>query len=208
MESEDTIELYDSGSTHHLSPYHNHFVSFHTTPPRSFDAANQQSFSATRVGDMLVEVPNGADMSTIRLIEVLYAPEIGYTLISIGRIDNAGSTVTFGGGCCTITTVSGTVIGKIPKSPKGLYHVEHAAETGSANVAEQKCTILELHCCMGHMLRSLYFAPILFAMPRDRTPNLATITVITDHYTPYPMQHHWSRLSHSLMAVHLMFTSC
>ncbi|KAF8546405.1 hypothetical protein OG21DRAFT_1427090, partial [Imleria badia] len=61
------VELYDSGSTHHLSPYRKHFVSFRTTPPRSFDAANQQSFSATGVGDMLVEVPNGVDVSTIRL---------------------------------------------------------------------------------------------------------------------------------------------
>ena len=151
VESEDTVELYDSGSTHHLSPYRNHFVLFRTTPPRSFDTANQQSFSATGVGDMLVEVPNGADMSTIHLTKVLYAPEIGYTLISIGYIDDAGCTVTFGGGCCTITTGSGTVIRKILKSPKGLYRIEHAAETGSTNAAERKLNILELHRCMGHI---------------------------------------------------------
>ena len=56
------------------------------------------------------------------------------------------------------------------------------------------------------LLCSLYFAPILFAIPGDRTPNLTTITVTTNHYTPYPMQCHRSRLSHSLMAVRLMFT--
>ena len=39
------------------------------------------------------------------------------------------------------------------------------------------------------VLRSLYFAPIIFAIPRDRTPNLTRITVTTNHYTPYPMQH-------------------
>ena len=50
--------------------------------------------------------------------------------------------------------------------------------------------------------------PYIIAIPGDRTPNLTTITVTTNHYTPYPMQCHWSRLSHSLMAVHLMFTSC
>ncbi|KAF8432018.1 hypothetical protein L210DRAFT_786501, partial [Boletus edulis BED1] len=84
VESEATVELYNSGSTHHLSPYRNHFVSFHTTPPRNFDTANQQSFSATGVGDMQVEVLNGADVSTICLTKVLYAPDIGYTLVSIG----------------------------------------------------------------------------------------------------------------------------
>ena len=57
-----------------------------------------------------------------------------------------------------------------------------------------------------HVLRSLYFTPILFAILGDRTPNLTTITVTTNHYTPYSMQRHWSRLSHSLMAVRLMFT--
>ena len=61
------------------------------------------------------------------------------------------------------------------------------------------------HLCV---LRSLYFTPILFAIPRDRTPNLTTITVTTNHYTPYPMQRHQSRLLHSLMAVRLMFASC
>ena len=57
------------------------------------------------------------------------------------------------------------------------------------------------------VLRSLYFAPILFAIPGDQTPNLTTILITTNHYTPYPKYHSWSRLSHSLMAVHLMFTS-
>ena len=54
------------------------------------------------------------------------------------------------------------------------------------------------------LLRSLYFAPILFAIPRNRTPNLTMIPITTDRYTPYPP---WSRLSHSLRAVHLIFTS-
>ena len=57
------------------------------------------------------------------------------------------------------------------------------------------------------VLCSLYFAPILFAIPGDRTPNLTTITVAINCYTPYPMQHHRSGLSHSLMAVRLMTTS-
>ena len=56
------------------------------------------------------------------------------------------------------------------------------------------------------LLRSLYFAPILFAIPGNRTPNLTTIPITTDRYTPYPKYRPWSRLSHSLRVVHLMFT--
>ena len=65
---------------------------------------------------------------------------------------------------------------------------------------------LIVFCCS--MLHSLYFAPILFAISRDRTPNLTTVTVTTNYYTPYPIRRPWSRLSHSLMAVSLMSTSC
>ena len=59
----------------------------------------------------------------------------------------------------------------------------------------------------GVVLCSFYFAPILFAILGDQTPNLTTILITTDHYTPYLKYHPWPRLSHSLMAVHLMFTS-
>ncbi|KAG6327756.1 hypothetical protein ID866_11333 [Astraeus odoratus] len=90
------VELYDSGITHHLSPYCDCFASFKPILPKGFDAVNQQSFSAMGIGDMLVEVPNGTDVSTIRLTEVLYSPEIGYTLVSIGRIDDTGCITTFG----------------------------------------------------------------------------------------------------------------
>ena len=58
------------------------------------------------------------------------------------------------------------------------------------------------------VLRSLHFAPIIFAKPGDRTHNLTMILITTDHYTPYPKYRPWPRLSHSLMAVHLMFISC
>ena len=59
----------------------------------------------------------------------------------------------------------------------------------------------------GVVLHSYYFAPILFAVLGDRTPNLTMILITTDHYTPYPKYRPWPRLLHSLMAVRLMFTS-
>ena len=55
----------------------------------------------------------------------------------------------------------------------------------------------------GVVLCSLYFIPKIFAIFGDRTPNLTTILITTDHYTPYPKYRPWARLSHSLMAVHL-----
>ena len=57
------------------------------------------------------------------------------------------------------------------------------------------------------MLRSLYFASIIFVKPGNQTPNLTTILITTNYYTPYPKYCPWARLSHSLMAVCLMFIS-
>ncbi|TFK77814.1 hypothetical protein K466DRAFT_440105, partial [Polyporus arcularius HHB13444] len=51
-------DLYDSGATHHMSPYRSEFVTFTETPARPLSAANQQQFHAQGVGEMIIPVPN------------------------------------------------------------------------------------------------------------------------------------------------------
>ncbi|KAI0060481.1 hypothetical protein BV25DRAFT_1783082, partial [Artomyces pyxidatus] len=51
-------ELYDSGTTRHISPYRDDFEDFHTIQPKNFNAANKQSFAATGTGSLVVELPN------------------------------------------------------------------------------------------------------------------------------------------------------
>ncbi|OAX31640.1 hypothetical protein K503DRAFT_660552, partial [Rhizopogon vinicolor AM-OR11-026] len=53
------IELYDSGSTRHISPYKERFETLSDIPPKPFTAANKQTFNAVAVGEMVIEVPNG-----------------------------------------------------------------------------------------------------------------------------------------------------
>ena len=77
-------ELYDSGCTCHISSYHEDFESFTEIPSMSFSAANKQKFSASGKGKMVINVPNGVEVSQLQLMEVLYSPEVGYTLVSIG----------------------------------------------------------------------------------------------------------------------------
>jgi len=59
VESNGTAELYNSGCTNHISPYRNQFEKFEQTPPRSFKAANKQTFSTIGKGDLVINVPNG-----------------------------------------------------------------------------------------------------------------------------------------------------
>ncbi|KDQ59218.1 hypothetical protein JAAARDRAFT_84670, partial [Jaapia argillacea MUCL 33604] len=53
------VELFDSGATRHMSPYHKKFILYQEVGPMPISAANQQSFSVIGVGDMVIEIPNG-----------------------------------------------------------------------------------------------------------------------------------------------------
>lgn len=81
-------ELYDSGCTQHISPYLGDFDNFVEIPPKPFRA-------------------DGTDFTQLRLVEVLYSPEVGYTLISIGKLDDHGFSTTFGGGKCVLQAPDG-----------------------------------------------------------------------------------------------------
>ena len=68
----------------------------------SFSAANKQKFSASGKGKMVINIPNGVKILQMQLTEVLYSPEVGYTLVSISRLDEKGFSATFGDGKCII----------------------------------------------------------------------------------------------------------
>ncbi|KAG2119814.1 uncharacterized protein F5147DRAFT_527379, partial [Suillus discolor] len=51
------IKLYDSGSTRHISPYHDQFETLFDISPKHFAAANKQHFSATGIGELVIKVP-------------------------------------------------------------------------------------------------------------------------------------------------------
>ena len=137
------VELYDSGTTRHISPYRKHFKNLVDIPDQFFTAANRQKFVATGVGDMIVEVPNRYDVSKLHLTKVLFSLEVGYTLVSIGCLDELGLSTTFAEGFCTIKGSDGETIGRILCTSKGLYHVVHEHET--ANAAAETVTVMELH---------------------------------------------------------------
>ncbi len=67
-------------------------------------------------GELIVEVPNGSESTSLHLEGAFYAPEVGYTLVSMGQLDKAGFFTTIGGGECVITDPDGNQIGSIPKT--------------------------------------------------------------------------------------------
>jgi Pol polyprotein, beta-barrel domain len=74
------VKVYDSGCTTHITPYRDAVQNFVKISPRMFQAANKHSFRAVGMGEMTIDVPNNIDILKLRLMEVLYSPEVNYTL--------------------------------------------------------------------------------------------------------------------------------
>ena len=81
-------ELHDSGCTKHISPNWDDLIDFTDIPPKSFCAANKQNFSTTGTGNLIVDLPNGKEKLKLELANVQYSPEVAYTLVSVGYLDD------------------------------------------------------------------------------------------------------------------------
>ncbi len=110
---------------------------------------NQQTFSTVGKGDLIVEIPDDSGFAKLRLIDVLYLPNVGYTLVSIGQLDDDGFTATFGKKKCVIYGLDGEKVGEVARTERRVYQIKH--EEDLANVAEEFLTLDKFHRRMGHI---------------------------------------------------------
>ncbi|KAF8644347.1 hypothetical protein AX14_009429 [Amanita brunnescens Koide BX004] len=82
VKNEICTEIIDSGCSRHLTPHRNSLTNYVEIEPKLFRAANKRNMKAVGMGKMSIDVPNGNRSSKLELIEVLYTPEVGYTLVS------------------------------------------------------------------------------------------------------------------------------
>jgi hypothetical protein len=82
------------------------------------------------------------------LWDTLHAPDIGLTVVSIGRIAKAGHVVSFEGDSCKIMNSKGKTIGNIPISANGLYKAERVY---TAAAVPEVVDIITLHRRLGHI---------------------------------------------------------
>ncbi|THG92841.1 hypothetical protein EW026_g8206 [Hermanssonia centrifuga] len=143
-------ELYDSGATRHMSPYQHRFIDFEAIAPKPIGAADNRTFKAVGKGSMYIDVPNRETTRCALLKDVLYAPDMGVTLISMSHIAATGCKVNFDCYGCKILDESGTLIGEIPVAD-GLYRVQHTKSFDYAGRVKDVFTIDELHRLMGHI---------------------------------------------------------
>ncbi len=141
-------ELYDSGASRHMSPFRDRFVSYSAIPPRAITAADKRVFYAIGTGDLEIEVPNGESSTRIILKDVLHAPDMGTTIVSVNRIAKAGYSVTFKDNACQIRNKADKIIGSIPASQNGLYKVERVF---AAATPEERVDLVTLHRRLAHI---------------------------------------------------------
>ena len=145
-------ELYDSGASRHMSPYRDHFENYISITPKSITAADKRYFQAIGKGDLRIKIPNGSTATTILLKGVLHCPDMGLTLVSIGKITAAGYKVIFKGATCRIYDAKDKIIGLI-SARNGLYRVDHEVVVNAAMIGEDPeiLSIEEIHRRLGHI---------------------------------------------------------
>jgi hypothetical protein len=135
-------ELYNSGASSHMSPFHERFTTYQSIPPCTIRTADKRTFYAIGTGDLQIDIQNGQSTTKVLLCDTLHAPDMGVTIVSISQIMKAGCTVSFGRDSCTIQNKQGATIGIIPASSNGLYKV-HC--TYAAAVSADCVSLLALH---------------------------------------------------------------
>ena len=105
-----------------MSPNREQFSEFRTIALKGVKAADKMIFMATGVGCIKIDIPNGRDSTTVTLKDMLYCPDLGYTLVSLAKCNAASFTVTLKDKSC-IKDAKGSQIGQIPQY-QGLYQVD------------------------------------------------------------------------------------
>jgi len=91
----------ESAATRNFSPDHSQFTNYRPIE-REITTANGRSLKAVSMGDLYIDLPNGSKRTRTVFKNAIHAPEMAFTLISIGRLDKAGCQIMFYGGMCTI----------------------------------------------------------------------------------------------------------
>jgi hypothetical protein len=143
----------DTGASRHYCPDKEKFINYEPITGSAITTADGRSFKAVGRGDVPITLPNGNSTTKSLLRRAIHAPDFAFTLISIGCLDSAGYSATFGDSACTIKSKGGKVMAILPKA-QGLYRAITRSTDNwveSANLAVEKMSISEAHRKFGHL---------------------------------------------------------
>ena len=150
-----SITIYNSGAMMHMSLNRDKFANFRKIELKRVKAADKMVFMATGIGDVKINVPNGKDTTAVMVQDVLYCPDLAYTLISLAKRNTAGFTVLLKDKSCCIKDSKGHLIGRKPQY-HGRYRMDKEFSVHIATYRGiQVRTLHELHWKMGHILHMI-----------------------------------------------------
>ncbi len=160
------VRLVDSGASQHFEPHCDNFISFRQITPIPINSADGRVFYATGKGDVCIVLGRGKDIQDeFVLHDVLYAPSMPISLISVSRLVASGFQVQFKRGGCHLTTPSGTCLTPVPER-NGLYPLSSVEPISQSpcvpEMAAATLTQLEFHRRMAHA-----YPPTFQKMIRD-----------------------------------------
>ena len=134
-----------------MSPNREQFSEFRTIAPKGVKVADKMIFMATGIEHIKIDIPNGRDSTTVTLKDMLYCPNLGYTLVSFAKCNAASFIVTLKDKSCCIKDATGSQIGQIPQY-QGLYGVDDGTSAHIGTYMGVRVhTVNELHRKMGHI---------------------------------------------------------
>jgi hypothetical protein len=115
--------------------------------------SRQPRFLCRREGEITVSLQNDKNEDVhITLKDVLYAPSMAYTLVSIAKATDAGFKFTLQKDRCEVFEPGGKCIGKILRSPDSkLWRRVNRPAKQLANAIMNTYTVDQLHRALGHI---------------------------------------------------------
>lgn len=132
----------DSGASHHMVCSTENLSEIKPIGSRVIRTGGNNLIPVTHQGTL--------SLGNLFLSEVLYAPTLGFNLLSMSQLDKAGFSIRFGNGQCIIAGADFEV--GVQVQDDGLYGVS-AGKMSTSLVAQQQSTeaILYLHRSLGHL---------------------------------------------------------
>ena len=140
--------ILDTGVSLHMTPHQDMLKNYKNfLKPRTIWAADKGTFNALRTRQLRPKTKVKGKSVNLQLNDTLYAPNITFTLISIGRCNYAGYQTKFTHQKCVIKNSTGRILLQAPKL-YGLYCLDD--ELGK-NQAYPCLSAIDIHKTLGHI---------------------------------------------------------
>ncbi|KAF5347853.1 hypothetical protein D9758_013838 [Tetrapyrgos nigripes] len=149
--------LFNSGCSSHMSPLQDQLRKYQTIPTHRIQAANSDTFTSQGKGTLHIEIVDTKEKPHfLPLRDTLYCPDMPNTLVSLGKLDDAGYNIHIEGGIMVISK-QGRNVAHIPKVHGLSQIIEHE---NAYSVTNRTLSLYEAHCATGH--QSYQYVKTLF----------------------------------------------